>query len=394
MPENLIANILSMEKAVDICRRSSRIGPLGSLNSFYFRILVLVAMSALALPIRSIRVAQGQESCANPLANAEWQDVLTVSITDPPPDFILYINQTMNVAATVVDKLQFSNNGGSTWYDYSSGNGITTTPNWTLQWSDNIGGTFANAFSNSTTYTAPDYSSSANRALIITATASEVTPYAYMGHPALAAPQVQANLAGKNAAVTVKHDQNVNGNIGNLPQYPFNWNPDPVDKTPLLKIDGGGKLGWLTPNNPAGCDQYAGGTYVQATDPNGPVQKSDWHQKKWGSDTSTRKNGQQKIHFNKPQNAPVDDRPIVPGGNYQYWDNFEFGDTPGIEVGVTNDGATLVDSAEHFDMHYITCKEVNGVPISNEDTWNVKLDLNNNLVPGNEQWVPAQQHTP
>jgi len=284
----------------------------------------------------------GFEGADDPIPCVEWRNDLRVVITEPSDGFTIWINQTVIVSANVVNSLQYSNDGGSTWYDYSTGT-PTPIPLWPIVWSDNIGGYFDDPGSNTTFYTAPGYTGPDPQSFVITATASQTPPVGvYMGNiqPEDVTP---GKLNGDKKAVTLEADQKNEKHSKDIrigdENHPYDWGKkdETLPKGDALPAkDGGGQLGWVRPGHPEGCEAYAGCTYVHATNNDDVPLKSAWYQTKqidtqktYADGTIEKKTTKERID-GKIQPRSLNGGPY--GDGYVYCDQFRLGDAPGYYI--------------------------------------------------------------
>jgi hypothetical protein len=309
-----------------------------------------------------------------PNTESQYRDALSVAITNPSQDgFLMWINQSLSVTASITDSVQYSNNGGP-WYNYG---GPDSPPAYSIQWSANLG-SFTDTESYTTTYLAPDWTGSDTQAVTLTAHAVETSPAVVYGSPAQGAAPQDAQRQGGAQQATVSADSS--GKLGDA-QHPFTGQMGPP-----TAVGGGGQLGWLQFNNPAGCEVYGGAYYLKATTQANPVPTFAWYQDYYGHDTHTNANGTVVDDLNSTAQSPTHD--IT--GTYGPSDNTDLFDAPNYNAGANNNNGIPGQIAETTDETYLTWVEVGGARVSNKCQWQVKYALQDN----NGQWAVNGSHTP
>lgn len=330
--------------------------------------------------------------------DVEWaagdpiQGTITTTAGDNPA---IPINHTLGLTLTASDRDQMKDNGVWTdyWDDVTSGE---TAADYHVKWTASEGsfvvaGTSSDvAYGTTVTYLAPDYMQGMNeRNVTITASVDDVN----RGNDTLGFND-QAIQVGKGVKVwQIQLTVSQNGNLS--PNY---------DGEAVRPSAGGGRLGWLVPNNPPQTAGYLAGTEIKATVPI-PGRPTGWQfyqQKKgtknlavngvWNNPPSySSADWQRDIYPDDPAYRDEDTRhPDGPGGA-DVGEGFLF-DAPGWEgAGVNNNGGIVADglTAVSFDMHYRTWVQLGGVRISNRATWDVAFDLQAQ----NGVWVPTR-HAP
>jgi hypothetical protein len=219
-----------------------------------------------------------QEQAPDPTPECEWirGDEIVVTITTPSQDgWTLWVSESMPVAAQAYDLDYYSDDDGAHWYAYwddvMSG---TTADTYHIIWSATAG-SFTEIYGPSSTYVARPYDAGPlARDVTITATATD----ANRPGDVLGAPDGEGGQPATKAATRPGQDFRLEITISQAGQVGDQDHPalDPPPQGGIPADAGGGKLGWLVPNTPQGCTDYAGASYFRVTaavgkDPEGGI---------------------------------------------------------------------------------------------------------------------------
>jgi hypothetical protein len=323
--------------------------------------------------------------------DVEWAagDAITGTIYPDDPDFAVSINSTTTFTLSATDRDQIKDNG--VWSDYyddvTSGESAN---DYHVFWEASEG-EFTDPYGTTATYLAPDYVAGTNvRLVTLTATVDDVN----RGNDAMGfndqAKQVQKPQKVWQITLTVN-------------QGPPDGTISGDNDTEAVPAElGGGKVGWISPNNPAGSQHFGIGTEIKGTLPDGvPIQQAYISQNKRG----TKKHqaaGQWVVDYNSPNLQ----RDIYPAdGAYRDADarhpngpgnpdvrHIYLYDAPGNTTGPNNDVNIQAGWTDIVvDMTYQDAVFVNGttIKLSNTVTWS----YSHTLHAQGGQWV-AVAHNP